>query len=162
MKSNMTKKFIIGFLVASSLLFTCRGDDTPSPNPSFVYFLVGETTNANGDAYLLPLIDPSDIAQAREMISDPSTSKLILAEITKDIAINYYVNKDLLQGKTWSWHIASFMGFVDMTIEIYDGWPQYVEDHYEEWTNTTKGPNGNPIIGFWNYTIIREVDKSEL
>jgi hypothetical protein len=144
-------------------LISCSEDEpTLKANPNFVYFLVGETNESNGDSYILPLLDPADIATARAIIADPTKSQIILAEITKDNSKNYYVNKDLVGNKRWSWHIAEFLGFTDFTIEIYDGWPTYVEENYNEWVRITKGENGNGRIGFWDYRIIREVAASEL
>jgi hypothetical protein len=158
----LTRILSISSLV-SLFLTSCHTDEPNlTPNPDFVYFLVGETNDSNGDSYILPLLDPADIATARAIIADPTKSQIILAEITKNKNVNYYVNKDLEGNKRLSWHVAEFLGFVDFTIEIYDGWPTYVEENYEEWVRITKGTNGNGRIGFWDYTIIREVDASEL
>jgi hypothetical protein len=146
------------------LFFSCNPDTEfePVPNPDFVYFLVEDPAGGNNDSYILPLVNPEHIAQARAMIADPANVKIVLAEITKDPRINYYRNKDLLNNKNWSWHVAEFLGFYDTTIEIYDGWPQYVEDNYTEWVKNTKGSGSRGIIGFWSYYITREVPASEL
>jgi hypothetical protein len=160
---SMIKKAVFVLLVIVAFFISCKEDDEAlTPNPNFVYFQVAEKTEVHGDSYILPLLDPNDIAQARAMITDPAQAKIVLAEVTKNNSINYYVNKDLKQNKTWSWHIAAFKGFVDFTIEIYDGWPEDVEANYAAWEQNTKGPNGNVNIGFWNYTVVREVAKSEL
>jgi hypothetical protein len=139
-----------------------KEEPAPKVNPSVVYFLVAERNSNRGESYILPLYKADDIAQARGMIARPSEQKIVVAEITRDKNVNYHINKDLLQNKKWSWHVASFLGFADMTIEIYDGWPQYVEDDFAGWTEITKGDNGNGRIGFWGYSIKREVSASEL
>jgi hypothetical protein len=159
----MLKRVLSTISLIGLLLVSCKNDEpSPKPNPNFVYFLVGETNQNNDDSYILPLLNTADIAQARALIADPSQRKIIVAEITRDNNVNYYVNKNLVGNKRWSWHVAEFLGFADNTIEIYDGWPTYVEENYNEWVRITKGENGNGRIGFWNYTIIREVNASEL
>ena len=151
--------YVLTTLIA---LLACETESDPTPDPSFVYFLVGEIDPVRNESYILALKDPDDIAEAREIIASSDDEKLVLAKITKSKSDNFYLNKDLTTGEKWSWHISSFEGFVDFTIEIYDGWPSYVEENYEEWVDNTKGSNGKGIIGFWNYTLKREVDKSEL
>jgi hypothetical protein len=53
--------------------------------------------------------------------------------------------------------VTKFLGFVDVTAEIYDSWPTYVEEHLDEWLLQSDG-----IIGFWAYTVKRKVNTSEL
>lgn len=153
---------IISALLA--FLFTsCQEDEfTPVPNPNFVYFLVEDPNHGNNDSFILALADAEDIATARAMVDDPSLRQIVLAKITKNKRVSYYRNRDLINDKDWSWHISEFLGFVDNTIEIYDGWPQYVEDNYKEWVTNTKGDGTEGVIGFWSYVITEEVDPSEL
>jgi hypothetical protein len=145
-----------------ALLTGCEEDDNPIPDPSFVYFKIGEINPYHNDSFILALKDPEDIEQAREMIQDPQKRKIVVAEITKDKSIGYYLNKDLNQNRKWSWHVAEFLEFADNTIEILDGNPTYVEANYDEWVDITKGENGNGRIGFWNYSILSEIAKEEL
>ena len=149
--------FIVMLVFAS-----CEENFKPVPNPAFVYFKVEDPDHANNDSYILALDDPEDIELAREMVIDPSKRQIVLAEITRSPHINYYRNRDLINNKDWSWHVAKFLGFYDMTIEIYDGWPKYVEDNYTEWVANTKGTGSNGVIGFWSYVITEEVDPEEL
>ena len=153
------------FLVICGLLLFagCRDEskDTPDPDPSLVYFMVAETNPVHGDAFILPLKDAGQIAEARQIIHDGGTP-IIVAEITKNNNDHYSLNKDLKNNRKWSWHITEFLGFADNTIEILDGWPEYVEDNYSDWVKTTKGPNGKGRIGFWTYSLVREVSVDEL
>lgn len=57
----------------------------------------------------------------------------------------------------WSWYVTEFEGFADATIEILDGNPAIAENDIEKWMGITGG-----VIGFWNYTVTRRVDISEI
>jgi len=135
----MNRLAILFFSLATIGIGSCEEEVKPTPNPNFVYFMVEDPDHSNNDAFILALTDPDDIAEAREMVTDVSKRKIILAEITKDNKVNYHVNRDLINNHDWSWHIAEFLGFYDNTIEIYDGWPTYVEENYNEWVANTKG-----------------------
>jgi hypothetical protein len=155
---------ILLLLLLPLLIGACHSSDEEivfEPDPTAVYFQVGEISPEHGDSYLLPLTNPSDIAAAREMI-ESGESKIVVAEISKvtDPAKQY--NVDLNNNRKWSWYVSHFEGFSDFTIEILDGWPTYVEENYDEWVEITKGDNGKGRIGFWNYTIKREVPPAEL
>lgn len=154
----------IYFLLLTLIIVGCDDSDNEdplSPDPSLVYFLVGEVTAAHGESFILPLKDAHAISRARQLIENKQT-QIVVAEITRDKRDNYSLNKDMMNDQTWSWHVSTFLDFADNTIEILDGWPGYVEENYEEWVNQTKGVNGKGRIGFWNYTVIREVSKEEL
>ena len=71
-------------------------------------------------------------------------------------------NKDLLQNGTWSWSVSEFEGFVGSTIEILDGNPSTVEEDIEFWFQNTSNSGDFGMIGFWSYSIVREVDPAEL
>ena len=152
------------FLVLVVACVSCQRDEESAefkPDPTAVYFLVGELSPVHGDSYLLALNDEEDIEAAREIIST-GESKIILAEISRITDRRSQLNIDLNNGRRWSWYVSHFHEFADFTIEILDGWPGYVEDNYEEWVDVTKGDNGKGRIGFWNYTIKREVNPTEL
>jgi hypothetical protein len=159
MKLNI--QIISATLGLLSLLSLLSCSDSKENTPEVVYFLVAETEVVHGDSYILPLTKPADIQQARQLIANQE-SKIVVAEISKGPADPYPVNRDLTHPRTWSWHVSEFIGFADIGIEILDGWPTYVEDHYDEWVAITKGPNGKGRIGFWSYTVVREIEPLEL
>lgn len=124
-----------------------------------VYFMVSERTPIHGDSYILPIADPEVIAQARAIVADPDSAAalIVLADIAPCGACGY-VNRDLPQdGKRWSWCVTNCRGFVENTIEIYDGWPGYVEEDLDGWMANTGG-----VIGFWSYTVTRELSPWEV
>jgi hypothetical protein len=125
---------------------------------STVYFLVAEIIPNHGDSYILPLTDPEDISRAESIINGTHNSQIVNARIARGSGDGNYLNKDLAgSGRVWSWHVVEFFGFVDVTAEIYDSWPTYVEEHLDLWMQQNNG-----IIGFWVYTVKRKVDVSEL
>jgi hypothetical protein len=48
--------------------------------------------------------------------------------------------------------VTEFEGFFDLGIELYDGWPTYVESDVPGWMDNTDGH-----IGFWSYTVVAEL-----
>lgn len=123
------------------------------------YFLVSELNPVHGDSYVLPLTDPDHIAQARAIIANPGATKakIAVAHIAPCRPCGCR-NRDLLQGgKRWSWCVTDFEGFAENTIEIYDGWPGYVEEDLDGWIANTNG-----VIGFWSYTVTRELTPWEV
>jgi hypothetical protein len=120
-----------------------------------VYFVVSEINPASGhgDSYILPLEQAADIAHARDLILyGPSIGAAIaVAHIT---AGSDGINRNVLAPgePLWSWHVDQFEGFADITVEILDGWPGYVEQDVNGWINNT-----NSYIGFWGYTVTAEL-----
>jgi hypothetical protein len=120
------------------------------------YFLVAEFPGQVwvNDSYVLPLSREEDIAHARYLISrlasgelSPGDRPLVVARIayTKD-----GINRNFRDPKfpEWSWHVVEFHAFGDITIEVLDGSPTQVEQR-----NFT----GGDTIGFWAYTVVREL-----
>ncbi len=118
------------------------------------YFLVGEISDRvfYNDSYVLPLSKPEDIDYARYLIT---RNELGFVEGDKTIVVANLgpgrdgVNRDYLDPtfREWSWHVTEFLAFGQITAEILDGWPTGVEE----------GHVGGPTIGFWHYTVVREL-----
>ena len=64
------------------------------------------------------------------------------------------INRNHVQegAPAWSWHQSGTVSFGDLGIELIDGWPSYVEQDVAGWMANTNGQ-----IGFWNYTVVREL-----
>ena len=131
-----------------------------------IYFLVAEPPGrALGyDSYVLPLSKQEDIDHARYLISlgqsdfSGSHAALVVAKVGpgKDGINRNYVDQRFSE---WSWHVVEFRGFGDRTIEILDGAPTYVEND-PSWYLGNDGRQG--LIGFWNYTVVRELGPTPL
>ncbi len=123
-----------------------------------VYFMVAEIgMPLHNDSYVLALKDPDDVEHARNLIAyGPAIGKaIVIASIdhwNPNNGIN--MNRDYLHPglPAWSWCITEFDRFANMSIEILDGWPSYVEADVESWIRNTDGQ-----IGFWSYTIVTEL-----
>jgi hypothetical protein len=140
-------RFVLVLSPAVGLVESARGQT--------VHFLVAERPEfaSNGDSYVLPLTDPADIAYARALITAPpgDLSSIVVANIAPGAD---GVNRDHLApgDPPWSWHVSSFVEFADITAEILDGWPSFVEEDVAGWIANTGG-----MVGFWNYTVIEEL-----
>ncbi len=121
-----------------------------------VRFLMTEfpSSSFHGDSYVLPLSDPAAIAHARALVAlGPAAGETIAVARIAPGADG--VNRDLLApgAPAWSWHVTEFLGFADFTIEIYDGWPTFLEEDVPGWMANTGG-----IVGFWGYTVTQELE----
>ena len=117
-----------------------------------VYFLVGEKNPFHNDSYVLALSNAADIAHARDIIGNKPgiTAFIVVAKIVRsnpDGLNRNYVREGL---PVWSWRVDEFLGFADITPEILDGWPTWVEEDPGQW------PSGS-TIGFWGYTVVAEL-----
>lgn len=151
--------------VGLALFIACEGDEKEPllEDDGTVYFKVGEMSPAHGDSFILPLSDPEEIAHARSLIQNQDQDgRLIVAKVVAASANNTYQNRDLNNDRVWSWKVSEFLQFADNTIEILDGGPSDVEDMAFWFPNTNNGSTTEGVIGFWNYTIVAEVDAEEV
>ena len=121
-----------------------------------VYFLVTELPGqeTHHDSYVLPLEDQADIAHARDLIArgaEQAGTSIAVAQIAVGAD---GINRDVLAPgePLWNWHVTAFDGFADSTVEVLDGWPGDVARDAPAWIANTNGR-----IGFWSYTVTREL-----
>ncbi len=147
----MSLRFALGTAaVAVALTAACA---RPSAAET-IYFLVAEQPGsaAHHDSYVLPLSQSGDMDHARALIQDgvSAGAPIVVAQIAKggDGSNGDYREPGLW---LWSWHVEQFHGFADMTAEILDGWPGFVEQDVDGWISNTGAK-----IGFWSYTVVSE------
>jgi hypothetical protein len=139
-------------LIAGLLLVICSS----SIQAGTVYFLVADFNPAyRTDCYVLPLTESNDIAHARDLITNgPGVGQpLVVANIAcgaDNINRNFYSPSM----NAWNWHITSFSGFADMTIEILDGNPTFINK------NCLTAGTTMSAIGFWSYTVVAELGRN--
>jgi hypothetical protein len=162
-----------GLMAAVVVLFAMAAGAATS-SAATVYFLVSEFPDQreHGDSFVLPLSDDEDIAHARDLVARGRDAGRYL--ISADLVAGAdNINRDILaEGKpAWSWHISNFDQFGDVSIELTDGWPTFIESDVQGWINNTGGgtvdndgdgePDGPPPtvghIAFWSYTVTAEL-----
>jgi PKD repeat protein len=119
-----------------------------------VYFIMSDIAVPEHGSYLLPLTDPDDIAHARSIVESPESASagIAVAYIEFGTGDGFISNHDPYHpDKVWSWHVSEFIEFADMTVEVYDGWADFVEDDVNGWIANTGGR-----IGFWAYRPVAE------
>ena len=143
---------VIALFLALVTLSGCPKPDTK------VYFVVSEINPFHGDSFIIGLSEPADIAHARALIEDPAEAGATIALCAIAPGAGDPPNTDFLgTGEPWSWHVSKFEEFADFTIEIFDGWPSFVEEDLDGWIANTNG-----MIGFWTYTVTRELSPGEV
>jgi hypothetical protein len=127
-------------------------------------FVVSELPHeiVHGDSYVVT-IDESDttrLAQARLLVAwiesganwdNAPDGRIVFTSIAPGAdGINRNV---LAQGEPlWDWHPVGEVSFVDISAEIYDGWPTFINDDVPGWMANTNGG-----VGLWGYTITQEL-----
>ena len=142
----------LALLSVVSVLFSVAIDAFAGP----VYFLVTElpAEEVHHDSYVLPLEDAADIAHARDLIARGPAAAGASIAVAQIAGGSDGVNRnETAPGKPlWNWHVTGFESFADNTVEVLDGWPSFVEQDVDGWIANTNG-----MIGFWSYTVTREL-----
>ena len=156
----------VGLLVSITALNSACKNHTSndSGEETFTYFKVGEINTNHNESFIIALSDSALIAQARLIIEHPeqTTDKIIDARIVRQTGNEAYLNRDLNNNYTWSWRVETVQGFAFNSIEIVDGWPGYIEEDIDRWFQNTAGGTTHGFIGFWNYTVLEEIDPSQV
>lgn len=104
--------FAISALAVVALLSACA--PASSSNPIATFEVAGSET------YKIELATPELVKHAEDLLAGKTVAAIPLGTVVRD---SPGVNKP------WSWHIdPSTLEFADMTIEVCDGLPSYVED----------------------------------
>lgn len=121
-----------------------------------VVFVVAEsgTPCFHCDAFLLPLSDPQDIADARAWLARGPGSLVGSIPVVELTAGADGLNRNpLAPGEPlWSWHVSGFSGFADFTIELCDGWPSFIESDPSAFIANTNGQ-----FCPWTYSVVAEL-----
>jgi len=106
------------------------------------------------DSFVLPLSDPADIADARTLISEGPGGSVGSIPVMVLTVGSDGENRDVLAigQPLWSWHVTSFSGFAEITIELCDGWPGFIEQNPAAFLANTGGQ-----FCPWAYTVIAEL-----
>jgi hypothetical protein len=145
---HATKHLVLPVIAATGLTQVVAGQT--------IYFLVAEPAFRpeevrRKDSYVLPLSREEDLEYARYLIERNRLGFLDGDEtivVARVLAGKDGVNRNFVDPifPEWSWHVEEFLGFAAYTAEILDGWPTGLE-----------GMTGGAEIGFWAYTVVREL-----
>jgi hypothetical protein len=110
---------LLALLVASAaLLAGCSAATTPTPAPTPAGTVV--TIRVHDETYRVRLTDPADVAVARDLLAGKEGPRIPNGRIVRG-------DPDVNTG--YSWHIdPGDFEWVEVTIELCDGLPSYVED----------------------------------
>jgi hypothetical protein len=119
-----------------------------------VWFEVGAHDARTPQSYLLPLQRPAQIAQARARLALGEASGVGAVVVARIGAGGDGLNRNLREARPrpWSWHVAEFVEFADLAIELCDGSPGLVQDDPAGFIANTDG-----MICFWGYSLVAEL-----
>lgn len=85
-----------------------------------------------GECFVVRLQDPARIAQARLLLSRPDTAYILVGKLARtDGGFNQ------CGSHVWNWHIpVDSVDFAEMSIELCDGRPSYIEQNLSYWIDT--------------------------
>jgi hypothetical protein len=112
-------------LAALALLAACGHSGSAEPEPAGVAtFQILHPTH--DERFLLRTSNPEVIARARAELAKPFAERTL------------FPSGALVRGSgynaPWSWHLAEDRwNLVEMSMEVCDAWPGYIEEHLDEW-----------------------------
>jgi len=147
-------------ILAAALIFTGSLSHVFADETN--YFLVARPRENDAivqeDSYVLPLSKKEDIDHARYLISLGGS---VFSENHKSIVGAFVwsgkdgINRNYFDRRLpeWSWHVE-FGAFAEIMEEVYDGTPTLLENGFADWPHDDEGRR---LIGFFSYTVIREL-----
>ena len=110
---------MVSALVAAMVLGVC-GDDGPGAAPTSTTGNPVATIQVVDETYKIELATPELADHARQLLAGEAVTSIPLGTVVRD---------DPGVNTSWSWHIdPATLEFADMTIEVCDGLPSFVED----------------------------------
>lgn len=121
---------VVVAVVAVGLLAGCTSAHPALKHPIATFQVAGE------ESYKIELITPALVKHAEQLLRGEHVAAIPLGRVVRTQGIN----------APWSWHIdPTTLEFADVTIQVCDGLPSYVEDH------TVTSPDYCP----WSARVIR-------
>ena len=111
-----TSRTVVAILIVAAAALLAGCSSTQSSVPSVVTFEV-----ADQETYSIELVTPEQVAHVKELMKGSEDGRIPNGKIvrTGDGGVN----------SPWTWHIdPKTLEFVDITTEVCDGLPSYVED----------------------------------
>jgi hypothetical protein len=120
-----------------------NGERPPGGAADFVV-LVDRAPSQADERFVVRLVRPEQIAAARAMAAGQQPAQIVFGDLADG---GGGFNRDPVAGRAWTWHLVpDSVRFVDVTAEIYDGAPSWVEREKAEWLRLGRyGPWGSRI-----------------
>lgn len=146
----------------SSFLLSGNGSEKPANSEPVKteidnkanYFLVGSRSGED-DTFVVKITDEKLVTQARHLIKNPSTEKIVFAQIKKDHQ-GFNRNFNNPSKSLWSWSPSEVTSFGDFGSTSCNGHPQIVEDRVDSWVEYPAR------ICFWDYRLKKELSIEEV
>lgn len=106
-----------------------------------------EVVVAGEECFILRLIDPVRIAEARQLLRDTASGSFPVGELRRgDGGFN------VCGQHRWQWHIdPASVQFAEMAVELCDGRPSFVQERLDYWIDTVR------TYCPWSARIVREL-----
>lgn len=129
----------------SLLFYGCRKTEKPTHKevPAYADFEV----QVGEECFILRLIEPTQIREARALLKENSSSKFPTGKLQRgDGGFNR------CGVYRWSWHMdPASVSFAEVATEVCDGLPSFVEERVDYWVDTLQ--NYCP----WSARLLREL-----
>jgi hypothetical protein len=113
---------------AAAVVLLLLGGPCSSPTEPGLEDGILATFDVQGERYSIFVINPQTIEQILALWNGQSTARIPSGRVRKG---RVFYNED------WSWHIDSMdITMAEVTIELCDGLPSYVEAHLDNWIST--------------------------
>nr|BCX01213.1 MAG: hypothetical protein KatS3mg041_1259 [Bacteroidota bacterium] len=88
------------------------------------------------ERFVVRIADPAQIALAREILAGRRSPMIVTGELRPG---DGGFNRDPIAGRRWSWHLdPRSVTFAEVTIELCDGRPSFVEENLSYWLYTVR------------------------
>ena len=153
---------ISGLNKFSSFLLNGNGSEKPALSEPITttidtkatYFLVGSRSGED-DTFVVKITDEKLITQARQLIKNPNTEKIVFAQVQKNHQ-GFNRNFNNPSKSLWSWSTSEVTSFADFGSTSCNGHPQILEDRIDSWLEYPGR------ICFWDYRLKKELSIEEV
>ncbi len=114
------------------LLAACAASGAATPTAAGLKGGVLASFEVEGERFKVWVTKPETIQQILDLKEGKSTANIPNGRIARGSGLGNH-------NAPWSWHLdAQEIAMADVTIEVCDGKPSYVEEHLDEYVNTVE------------------------
>jgi len=131
------------FVIGLVFLEACGGSGSSQDSDTSADFII----QVGDEQFIARVTSSQQIQTARQLLSGQLTGKIINGLVLKGSG-GFNINPKT--GVGWDWHLEpTSIEFSDITVELCDGLPSYVEGHLDEWLEVVKRycPWNGEVVG---------------